>query len=63
MKLSAFVKTQQGLYKIYDQGSDWQVLGPDRFEKWFSSWGADRGASLKRVIDAIPNPIDIVYTD
>ena len=52
-----------GLYKVYDHESDWQVLGPNQFEQWFSSWAVDRAASLKRAIDSIPSPLDIVYTD
>jgi hypothetical protein len=62
MKLTAFIKTPIGLYKVYDHGSDWQVLGPNQFEQWFSSWAVDRAASLKRAIDSIPSPLDIVYT-
>ena len=62
MKLSAFIKTPIGLYKVYDHDSDWQVLGPDQFEQWFSAWTVDRAASLKRAIDSIQNPLDIVYT-
>ena len=50
----AFVSTESGLYKIYDKGDDWQVIGPVGFERWFSSWRSDRKASLRRVVDALP---------
>jgi hypothetical protein len=50
----AFIKTPDGLYKIYDQGSDWQILGPDGFERWFSVWSDNKKASLYRAVTSIP---------
>jgi hypothetical protein len=50
----AFIKTPDGLYKIYDQGTDWQILGPDGFERWVSIWSDAKRASLARAVDLIP---------
>lgn len=50
----AFIKTPDGLYKIYDQGSDWQILGPNGFERWTSIWRDDVKASLYRAVRSIP---------
>lgn len=50
----AFIQTEHGLFKVYDQGSDWQIIGPC-FERWFSKWTADPTGSLMRAIDAIPS--------
>jgi hypothetical protein len=49
----AFIKTPDGLYKIYNHGDDWQVIGPD-FERWFSVWRGDVRASLYRAVRSIP---------
>jgi hypothetical protein len=49
----AFIKTPDGLYKIYNHGDDWQVVGPD-FERWFSVWRDDVKASLYRAVRSIP---------
>jgi hypothetical protein len=50
----AFINTPDGLYKIYDQGSDWQILGPDGFERWVSIWSDAKRASLARAVGLIP---------
>jgi hypothetical protein len=50
----AFIKTPDGLYKIYDQGTDWQILGPDGFERWASIWSDAKRASLARAVGLIP---------
>ena len=60
MHLIAFTRTPAGLFKIYDQGTDWQIIGPD-FERWCSVWSTDRAASLKRAISLIPNAVDVTY--
>jgi hypothetical protein len=51
----AFIKTQDGLYKIYNHDSDWQVIGPLGFERWFSIWTDDKKASLHRAVRSIPS--------
>jgi len=51
--MKAFVETDAGIFKIYDMGDDWKIIGP-RFERWFSVWKADKSVSLRRAIDAIP---------
>ena len=51
--MNAFIHTEQGLFKVYRQGDDWQVLGP-RFERWFSVWSANPLASLNRALDSVP---------
>jgi hypothetical protein len=61
MKLAAFARTPAGLFKIYDHGHDWQVIGPD-FERWASTWTADRAGSLRRAAALIPNAAEIIYT-
>jgi hypothetical protein len=50
----AFIKTPDGLYKIYDQGTDWQILGPHGFERWVSIWSDAKRASLARAVGLIP---------
>jgi len=59
--LAAFTRTPAGLFKIYDHGQDWQIIGPD-FERWCSKWTADPAASLRRAASLIPNATDIIYT-
>ena len=49
----AFIKTPDGLYKIYNHGDDWQIIGPS-FERWVSVWKDDIKASLYRAIRSIP---------
>lgn len=58
----AFISTEEGLFKIYARGEDWQVIGPNNFERWFSCWSADYNASLFRVINSIPgaDPANLV---
>ena len=51
--MNAFIKTEHGLFKAYKHGSDWQVVGP-QFERWFSVWSADVGASLDRALASVP---------
>jgi hypothetical protein len=51
--MNAFIKTEHGLFKAYKQGGDWQVVGP-QFERWFSVWSADVGASLDRALTSVP---------
>ena len=50
----AFIKTPDGLFKIYNHETDWQVIGPDGFERWVSVWRDDVRASLARAVRAIP---------
>jgi len=52
--MKAFVKTVDGLYKIYDHGSDWQVIGPKNYERWYSTWQHNLRASLNRAVQDIP---------
>ena len=52
-RLTAFVRTYDGLFKVYDQGQDWQIIGPG-FERWTSQWAADVKGSLKRAVSLIP---------
>jgi hypothetical protein len=59
--LAASTRTPAGLFKIYDHGHDWQIVGPD-FERWASKWQADPAASLKRAAALIPNAGPITYT-
>ena len=51
--MNAFIRTEQGLFKVYRHGTDWQIVGP-RFERWFSVWSRDVTGSLMRAIDAVP---------
>ena len=51
--MNAFIKTEKGLFKVYKQGSDWQVIGP-QFERWFSVWSTDISGSLDRAIESVP---------
>lgn len=51
--MNAFIKTEMGLFKIYRQGDDWQVLGPN-FERWFSVWAHDVMGSLIRAAESVP---------
>lgn len=50
----AFIKTSDGLYKIYNHDTDWQVIGPHGFERWFSVWSDAVRASLERAVRSIP---------
>ena len=50
----AFIKTAEGLYKIYDKGDDWQVVGPNGFERWFSVYTDDKRASFNKAVSRIP---------
>lgn len=50
----AFIKTPDGLYKIYNHDTDWQVTGPNGFERWSSVWSDAVRASLERVVRSIP---------
>lgn len=52
--MNAFVKTERGLFKIYRRGDEWQVVGPDGFERWCSVWSADPRGSLQRAIGIAP---------
>lgn len=63
MKLVAYTRTPDGLFKIYDQGEDWQIIGAG-FERWCSKWQADPAASLMRAVEMIPqvDPASITYT-
>lgn len=51
--MNAFIKTENGLFKVYKRDQNWQVIGP-KFERWFSVWSADVLGSLRRAIDAVP---------
>lgn len=62
MILTAFANSPAGLFKIYDHGSDWQVVG-NGFERWVSTWSQDRDASLKRATALIPAPAQITYLE
>jgi hypothetical protein len=54
--MRAFIKTPDGLYKIYDQGDDWQVIGPESYERWYSKWHESSiRAQLNRAVQAIPH--------
>jgi hypothetical protein len=53
MKPAAFARTPAGLFKIYDHGTDWQIIGPG-FERWRSVWTHDRAASLRAAAALIP---------
>ena len=61
----AFIPTEAGLFKIYARGDDWQVIGPNNFERWFSAWRANYSASLARVVGCIPgaDPADLVICE
>jgi hypothetical protein len=63
MKPAAFTRTPAGLFKVYDHGPDFQIIGPN-FERWSSAWTQDRAASLKRAAALIPDADSaaIVYT-
>jgi len=64
MKLAAFTRTDAGLFKVYDHGQDWQIVG-ENFERWASVWTADRAASLARACSLIPgfDKSKITYTE
>jgi len=51
--MNAFIKTENGLFKVYRHGLDWQVISPD-FERWFSVWQRDILGSLMRALDSVP---------
>ncbi len=57
--MNAFIRTENGLFKVYRHGLDWQVIGP-RFERWFSVWQADLMGSLMRALDSAPGNDRIV---
>ena len=61
MELIAFTRTPAGLFKVYDHGTDWQIIGPN-YERWCSVWTNDRAASLKRAVALIPQPTRTTYT-
>ena len=49
-----FFKVKDVLYKVYDCGDDWAVIGSNGYQRYHSQWQADRYGSLKRAIEAIP---------
>lgn len=51
--MNAFIKTENGTYKVYRHGGDWQVLGPS-YERWHSVWQADVMGSLLRALEDVP---------
>ena len=53
--MNAFIKTKNGLYKIYREDLNWQLINPDRSERWFSVWQKDMKNSLLRVVHNIPD--------
>ena len=64
--MNAFIKTPDGLHKIYRQGDDWQVIFPNQSERWFSVWNnQDIKTSLMRAVLNIPNANedDLVIVD
>lgn len=63
MKLKAFTQTPAGMFRVYDHGEDFQIIGKD-FERWVSTWQATPQASLQRAIDLIPqvNHSEVIYT-
>jgi hypothetical protein len=63
-QLTAFTRTNAGIFKIYDQGQDWQIVGED-FERWASVWANDRAASLARAVSLIPglDESEVTYTN
>lgn len=63
-ELAAFIRNDTGLFKIYDQETDWQIIGPN-FERWCSKYSADKHGSLMRAAALIPQvDIDaVIYTE
>ena len=62
--MNAFIKTENGLFKVYRHGQDWQIIGP-RFERWFSVWADNPLRSLMRALDSVPGlnrQIEIITT-
>ena len=57
--MNAFIRTENGLYKVYRHGLDWQIVGPG-FERWFSVWQHEVLASLVRALDSVPGKDRIV---
>lgn len=53
--MNAFIKTTDGLHKIYRQGDDWQIVFPDGSERWLSVWSDKVKASLIHALSVIPN--------
>jgi hypothetical protein len=51
----AFIKVKHDLYKIYDQGDDWQIIGPRGFERWVSQYANLPMESLRNAISRIPD--------
>lgn len=51
--MNAFVKTENGLFKVYRHENEWEIIGP-KFERWFSVWSFDVAGSLNRALDAVP---------
>jgi hypothetical protein len=61
MILKALVKTSESVFRIYDHGDDWQILGKN-FERWSSVWQNDYQASFNRAVDTIPDPDKTIFT-
>jgi hypothetical protein len=62
MKPTAFVYTTAGVFRIYDQGDDWQIIGPSNFERWRSKWSEDIAGSLEEAAKACPGADAKTYT-
>ena len=56
IKMSGFVRSQTDtLYKAYYHGTDWQIIGSDGSERWYSVWGHDRIGSLYNALQKAAN--------
>lgn len=47
--MHAFIRIGEYIAKVYDQGSDWQVV-TNNSEYWFSVWVSDERASIERAM-------------
>lgn len=58
----AFLKTNEQLVKVYLDGRDWLVIGPDGDQRWFSTWHADPQGSLERAVSEFCHETGIAAT-
>ena len=49
------IDTSLGKFKIYDNGDDWEVIGPGGFERWFTQWRKDKQGSFENVVYHLPS--------
>lgn len=63
--MNAFIKTTQGLHKIYRDGYDWQIVFPDGSMRYRSVWPDHVRASLVQALRLIPDAdvADLVIVD